>query len=184
MHLDLMRDPQTVFPEVRDPVSITSLRVWHCKYKSLRQICRLENLRELAIASYPDEDFEALKGLGRLEFLSVVHLPKITDLSPLSELRQLTTLSLATAPSWDTSARRTVVKTLEPLAGLPALRHLELFGVVPQDEDISCLQRCPNLRTARFSKYPAERLTAFYAESRISDAHAPRPQFESARAAQ
>jgi len=154
IHLDLVRDAAKVFPVPEEPGAITSLRVWHCKYQSLRDLALLDNLTSLEIATYPDATFEPIETLIRLERLRVLHLPRIADLSPLRALRRLESLSLATLPSWDTSGQVTEVDTLEPLVDLPALADLELFGVVPRCRSVDDLLRMPNLRRAAISKYP------------------------------
>jgi hypothetical protein len=71
-----------------------------------------------------------------------------------SLLRKLETLSLATLPSWDASRRRIQVQSLEPLAKLPALRAIELFGVVNPDRTLAALATNRTIKTARFAGYP------------------------------
>ena len=160
---------------MNDPQAVDSLRIWHCKYRSLQGLQVFAQVRTLLIATYPDPTLELLTPLVRLRYLSILHLPKVTDLAPLQHLRELEVLSLATLPSWDSSGKTTEVDSLEPLAHLPALRHLELFGVRPRDHSLAPLERCPQLRSARFHKYSASETQRFYAQTRISDAHAPRP---------
>src|SRR4051812_33778651 len=133
MHVDLMRDSVKLFPQLPQREGITSLRVWHCKYKSLMELASFINLEELVIASFPDGTLEALAALRSLKYLSIIHLPHVTDLSPLSKLSQLETLSLATLPSWDASSKCSVVQSLAPIGEMESLKHLELFGVRPED---------------------------------------------------
>lgn len=162
VHLDLLRDPARKFPSVVDPESIRSARIWHCKYESLVPLGALRNLEELVIATFPDESFDFLGKLSELRFLQVLHMPKICDISPLSGLKQLTTLSLSTLPSWDTSRKTTTIQSLDPLASIPSLTHLELLGVCPPDKSLIALKKCKYLRTARVSQYPRAEMIRFF----------------------
>jgi hypothetical protein len=151
--LDLVRDAAKEFPLPDDPTAMCSLRVWHCKYRSLHDLARFSNLIELEVATYPDDSFEPIAGLVRLERLRVLHMPKITNLEPLATLTRLRHLSLETLPSWDASGKVTEVRSLEPLTHLPDLEDVELFGVVPPSRSVDDLLGIPNLRQARVSKY-------------------------------
>jgi hypothetical protein len=102
----------------------------------------------------------------------------VQDLAPLARLTQLEALQLATLPSWDASGKKTIVGSLDPLAELPLLKHLELFGVVPQDKSLAALERCPALVSVRVSKYPKAEITRFYATTKLSDRHVPSPPLD------
>ena len=154
MHLELVRDKSIALPELTDPLSIESAQIWHCRYRTLAPLSELTNLRALDIATFPDDSFEMLRPLGQLERLRVLHMPKVRDLEPLRSLRALKHLSLATLPSWDASAARTEVASLAPIASLPVLEELELFGVVPPDRKVDDLLKITTLRSANVSKYP------------------------------
>lgn len=177
VHLELMRDPSRTFPQIADPVTERSAKVWFCKYKSLAPLAELRNLEELVIANFPDESFEFLGRLEKLRFLSVVHMPKICDIAPLASQTQLMSLSLSTLPSWDASRKTTIIESLEPLSSIPALQHLELLGICPPDTSLVPLEKCKNLRTARFSKYPRAEIDRFYAETKVGDRFNPEPSF-------
>lgn len=154
MHIELMRLKDKTFPAIPSPESVTSARIWHCSYKSLESISHMVNLQSLAIASYPDPTFEALSSLGMLESLEILHLPNIKNLSPLAGLKKLRKLSLSTLPSWDSSGKRTIVESLEPIAKLPLLEELSLFGVVPESKSVDALLTSKTLKRVRVSKYP------------------------------
>jgi hypothetical protein len=169
VHLELMRDPSRIFPQVADPDSVHSAKVWFCKYRSLGSLAELCNLEELVIAGFPDESFEFLARLEKLRFLSVMHMPKIFDIAPLARLTQLTSLSLSTLPSWDTSQKTTTIQSLEPLAAIPGLAHLELFGVCPPDKLLAPLEKCRRLETVRISQYPQAETSRFYAATNVDN---------------
>jgi hypothetical protein len=100
-------------------------------------------------------------------------LPKVHDLEPLGALRKLISLELATQPSWDSSGKRQVVKSLDPLAKLPRLAYLALLGVVPESKSLVSLEGSPSLVTGRFSGYPAKEVKRFYGASTLENTHVP-----------
>ena len=140
---DLMRDKAEVMPSDPEADKITALRVWHCKYVSLAPIVLYPNLTTLVVATYPDADLEPIASLKALEYLSILHLPRVTDLTPLATLSRLRTLRMATLPGWDASGKVTEVDSLRPLALLPELTHLELFGVRPASGSLGDLEHAP-----------------------------------------
>ncbi|MDP8926989.1 MAG: hypothetical protein M3O70_00005 [Actinomycetota bacterium] len=173
MIIDHVRDSARELPEVDDPSSVTAMRIWHCKFRSLESLRAYVNLRVLVVASYPDSSLEPIRGLADLRYLRLIHLPVVEDLSPLVGLARLETLRLATLPSWDSSGKTTRVESLKPLASLSALRHLELFGIVPDDGSLAPLERCASLRTVRLSKYPPREVDRFYADTGLDASYAP-----------
>lgn len=177
MHIDLMREVATDFPVIDTKNEVTSLRIWHCKYRTLEGIRQFPNLRTLVVATWPNESLSILSDIG-LEYLRIVHLPKIHDLAPLKDLQRLRALSLQTLPSWDASGKVQQVESLEPISQLSSLEHLELFGVVSTDNSLSAIENCKKLVSARFSKYPKQEVTRFYAFTGLSDAHIPKAEFE------
>ncbi len=76
MYLDLMRETASVFSVPEQAENVTALRIWHCKYKSLKALSVFKNLEELMIAGYPDSSLEVLQSLKKLKFLSILHMPK------------------------------------------------------------------------------------------------------------
>ena len=181
MHIDWVRDPSRIMPTVEDPPAVGSIRIWNCKYQTLVPLATLHRLRTLVILSFPDESLDFVGKLQALQYLSIIHLPRVSDLSPLKGLKHLEALSLQTLPSWDAGSRKTEVNSLAPVASLPSLKHLSLFGVVPEDRSLRPLEQCKNLRSARFSKYPKREMARFYEATGLSDAFPPKPVFDSDR---
>jgi hypothetical protein len=171
MDVDLVREKCKVMPALDG--RIRHLRIWHCSYQTLMPVGRLLNLRTLVIATYPDVSLEPLRPLINLRYLSIVHLPRIRDLSPLADLHRLQTLSLATLPSWDSTGRVPEVESLEPIVKLPSLRHLALLGVRTRTKSLAALIASPCLESAKFSKYPHTAVDRFYASTKVSNTHVP-----------
>lgn len=173
MHIEFMRSPLRKMPAVRDAENVTSLTIWHCKFDTLDCLTAFRSLKALKIAGYPDTSLAPISQLKQLEWLSILHLPKVSDLEPLTELSNLVSLELATLPSWDASGKRQMIRSLDPLAHLPRLAHLALHGVVPDNKSLSSITTCSSLRTARLSGYPAAEVKRFYATSSAQNSHVP-----------
>ncbi len=162
MHVELIRDKSRLFPAVQDPRTVQSLKIWHCKYKTLAPVQELVSLRELTIATYPDDSFEMLAPLERLERLRILHFPRVTSLAPLARLQRLRSVILESLPSWDAARRRLVVESLSPLAALPTLESIQLLGVVPESRSLAALDSVKSLRFARFHGFGAAEQDRFF----------------------
>jgi hypothetical protein len=167
MHVDLLWDEDNAFPTGSLPAKVTSLKVWYCKYQTLEALRTFIDLRTLAIASFPDDSFEAIGALKQLESLQVLHFPRVSSLEPLRGLSKLRSLSLESLPSWDSSSKRLVVDSLAPLADLPNLEVLRLLGVVPQNQSLAPLEKSKSLRVARFHGYAASEKERFFQSSGV-----------------
>jgi hypothetical protein len=177
VHVQLERDDARTFPSVPVPENVKTLRVWHCKHRSLEPLRSFTNLRGLEIATFPDSSLEALSELQELRYLRLLHLPKIGDLGPLGKLTSLVTLRLETLPSWDSSRKTTTVASLAPLAHLKELQHIELYGVVPADGSLRPLEACSSLESAAFHLFPRDEINRFFRASGVRDGPAPSPDF-------
>ena len=104
-------------------------------------------------------------------------MPNVTSLEPLSKLEELQSLSLATLPGWDASGKVSVIDSLEPVAKLSKLEFIELLGVRPQSKSLTELEKCPALKSGRFSKYPKKEIERFKAKMEITDGFIPKPEF-------
>lgn len=178
VHLVLARDVTRTFPEVEDPDAIRSARIWFCKYNSLEQLANLRNLEELVIAGFPDDSLDFIGRMEKLYLLSILHMPKVSNIAPLAGLKRLTTLSLSTLPSWDSSRKTSTILSLEPLASIPKLAHLELFGICPPNKSLLPLESCKCLETVRVSQYPRAEVARFYAKTGLANQFNPEPSYE------
>jgi hypothetical protein len=176
MHLDLLGRDVKAFPAVEDPAAVRSVKLWDCKF-SASPVREFENLEGLEVFSLRDASLGFLADLEALRYLSIIHMPKVADLEPLRQLRVLEVLRLHTLPSWDSSGKRTVVASIEPVAALSSLRHLELFSVVPPDRSLAPLERCTTLVTARFHGFPKREVARFEAAAGLPNHFAPTPSW-------
>jgi hypothetical protein len=174
--LDREWDAQRQFPEVVDPTGYRAARIWNCKYRTLKPIAAFTGLEELAILSVPDPDLTFLEGLGRLTYLRLLHLPKVTDLAPLAHLQNLRTLLIETLPSWDSGNKRLTVDSLEPLGELRNLENITLIGIRTPDRSLRPLERCGKLRTAWFGHLPEDEIARFRAATGCISASSPPPR--------
>lgn len=174
MHLDLLGRDVKAFPAVEDPSLITSIKLWDCNF-SASPVREFKNLEGLEVFSLRDASLDFLGGLARLRYLRIIHLPKVPYLEGLRSVPSIEVLRLHTLPSWDSSGKRTVVPSIEPLAALPALRHLELFSVVPEDRSLAPLEACTTLLTARFQGFPKREVARFEAATGLPNDFAPEP---------
>jgi hypothetical protein len=178
MHLEFMRDKSKIMPEIESPIEVKSIRIWHCKYESLEQINKCKNLEVLVVASLPEADLEFLNNFKDLKYLSVIHLPKVNDLAPIANLTNLETVSLSTLPSWDSSGKVSVVSSLAPLASLPKLKYLELFGVRPENKSPLDLASSKSLVSIRLSKFSKKLEKELYEQTGLNNDWAPEPEFK------
>lgn len=178
MFLDLVRLQDKDWPQIEDPDKYTSVRVWFCKYRTLDAISYFQNLKNLVIAGFPDPSLVAISRLTELEYLRILHLPKITSLAGIEKLKNLESLSLSTAPSWDSSGKRTEVDSLAPVGTLEKLKHIELFGVCQTGSSLSELESCSSLVTGRFNKYPKGVAEQFIEKMGLKNQFVPEPVLE------
>lgn len=127
--------------------AIKSVCIWHGSLRSVGSLKRFRSLKTLLVASWPGE-LDVVAELPNLRSLRIVHLPKVTTLLPLANLRQLELLCLETLPSWDGSGRRTRLDGLRSLTKLNQLRDVCFRGkITTKDGRIDWLAKCPSLET-------------------------------------
>lgn len=169
MKLDLMRNKSSKLELIDDVEKVECLRIWFCKYKTLNELSKFINLKELTIAGFPNENFSMLSNMANLEYLSVLDMPKVNSLNDLVQLKKLKYLSLSTSPSWDGTKKRTVVDTLAPIQEIESLEWLELFGVCSEIRTLDELSSFNKLKAARFNGYSARDTDSFYSRSGVAN---------------
>lgn len=139
MKLELIREKSKDFPTIDNPLSYTEIKIWHCRYQSLNRISEFQNIESIEIVTYPDTSLEFIEKLPRVKFLKITHLPKVSDISPLSKLASLEALYLSVLPSWDKLQH---IASLKPLSRLTNLRSLSLHGFFIDDGSLQPLHSC------------------------------------------
>lgn len=164
MKLELIRIKEKEFPKIENPHFYTEIKIWHCNYKSLEPIKHFVNARKIEIATFPNEKIDFIEGLQLLEYLYILHLPKLNSIQPLRNLKNLTELELSVLPSWDPSGKSSIIDSLEPLSTLDKLKNLSLFGVIPEDGNLICLAKCKSLVDVRIgNQFTIEQLAGLKA---------------------
>jgi len=172
-HLEMLREVAEAFPVLPDASRYESAWIWHCGFRSLSGLGQLTNLRKLEVCGYPDASLEPLRALNRLQHLSMMHLPAVTSLAPLSCLVALRRLTLAALPAHDLASTPVEVESLAPLSSLPALEEVNLFGVRPADQSLQVLWGIPTLRRVRLVDYPTDTRTCVSRRTVVPVANVP-----------
>jgi hypothetical protein len=119
-------------------------------YRDLSVLGSLPNLRKLVIEGFPSE--ASLEGLTHSTSLRILHVfsRKPLDFTPLAKMTMLEELEIGTGVD---PAFRGRVKTpnLNFLQNLSQLKHLEFRNLIPEDKDMSPLQKLTNLQTGGYS---------------------------------
>jgi hypothetical protein len=153
MKLELIREKNNIFPEIKNPEDYNEVEIWHCNYKSLDSLSKFINAETISIATFPDYNLNTFKSLIKLKKLGIIHLPNIKSIESLKYLINLEELNLSTLPSWDPSGKRTIITSLRPLSKLKKLKALYLAGVVPEDGLLEPLIECENLEYVHIGNY-------------------------------
>lgn len=154
MHLEYVLDQGSELPLHYSGI-VESLKIWHCKFKSLDTLPAFSKLRSLVIGGFPLESFSILEELPLLRELRVVHFPRVSDIDALGSLRELEMLSLSALPDWNALHERQRVASLAPLGKLHKLRVIDLFGVVPDVGGLLPLGACRHLTQMQLLGYSA-----------------------------
>lgn len=115
------------------------LRIDFCGKHRLQEIGRHSHVKALELNVFHPESLEGLESFAALEYLFIVHAPKITSFAPLASLAQLKGLLVTTPPSWDASRRTIRIQTIAPLSNLRQLEQLSLTGVEPTTDGLQPL---------------------------------------------
>lgn len=156
MKVEIRGDRSSDFPSLDRVAEVTHVRVVECRYEQWDAIGELRDLVSLEVYGWLPASFDALRPLDGLRQLRIHHLPNVSSLAGLSNLRSLRRLILETRPSWDGS-KVTQVDSLEPLRNLP-LEEVNMFGVRPESKAVDDLLAIPTLKRARLSKFAAQQI--------------------------
>lgn len=128
--------------------------LWNIRAEEISALRNWSGIERLIIDGIPRvSDIFPLGSLENLELLSIERAPKARDISALSSLSNLRYLCFA--GGYSTSSKR--VPTLQPLAALKRLQHLNLVGVNSSDRSLAPLAEMHTLKEIRLSNnWPTE----------------------------
>lgn len=141
--------------------SLTHLGIEGFKAKDLSKFSGLVNLVRLGIGNSNIEELNGLEGLTRLKKLELSNCKKLTDFTPLTQLKNLEWLSIdgtkevgniefvrnmTSLKILDVSDTNNI-ESIEPLKGLTGLKAVAFVGnkTTITDGDLSYLTKLPNL---------------------------------------
>jgi hypothetical protein len=134
------------------PGRVLSLKVWYSRVADWTALEAFASLQTLEVAGYEHSDLEPVSSLCHLKELRLLHFPKVSNLSPLAKLSALENLALEFLPSYDASGKYLHVESLSPLAQLPKLRQLRIFGVRASDRSLHALSQITSLSTIHIGR--------------------------------
>jgi len=141
------RVSQEMFEAVSDMPSLEGLYIKWSGIKSIASISAIPNLKFFYLGnSGALKNIDILSDMRKLVVLELVHMPKISDLAPLTTLTQLEGLGVEGGME-----KTQIVDSLAPLSNLVGLRYLFLANLKSKDntlKPLSSLHSLMNLRTA------------------------------------
>ena len=145
--------PQRIFNALCTQSGVESLRIKWLRCNDISAIAGMKHLKKLFIECAPSLiDISPLASLKELEVLILGETMKLRDYSPIGEIKSLQTLGIC---RYQTScdSRKMKMQSDAFLAGLPALRYLDLQDVVVENQPFLSPESVSGMDFARF---PAE----------------------------
>jgi hypothetical protein len=165
--LDLRNVAPSAWQRILYACRAHDLRLYHITLKSLEGIERLEKTKELTLewATKIDSIAPAFR-LKHLTRLSVFDFPKLRLIAGIEGMTELTDVSLSGSRGAVDPPLR--LATIEPVSRIPNLISFSLANARLEDDDITSLARCAQLRHLHLSNqfdrsqfaYLASRLNA------------------------
>lgn len=161
--LDLRNISSKVWPAVLSSCRAPSLRLYHIAFDSLDGIERLTAVRNLSLEWAPKiVEISPLFELRKLRCLSIFDFAKLRALDGIEALDQLVELNLS--GSRGALTPRMKLASIEPVTRLRRLVSLSLTNVQLDDDDVSILARCSNLKHLVLSQQFERRQIAYLAK--------------------
>lgn len=149
--LDLRNIGAANWPRLLSCCRAKNLRLYHITLKSLDGIENLAETKELTMEwATKIEKLDPIFRLQNLSKLSVFDFPKLRELSGIENLNKLCELNLSGSRGAIDPPLR--LATIDPVTRIPNLVSLSLANARLEDDDITCLSRCRNLRNLHLSK--------------------------------
>ena len=161
--LDLRNVGPKVWPVVLSGCRALDLRLYHITLTSLDGIERLVSVRRLTLEWAPKvADIASLFNLRQLTSLSIIDFAKLRQLDGIESLSELVELNLSGSRGALTPRLR--LKSIGPVGRLRGLVSFSLANAQLEDDDITVLARCSNLRELHLSRQFERSQVAFLAK--------------------
>lgn len=165
--LDLRNIGPKIWPVLLANTSSRKLRLYHLTLPSLEGIEALVDTRELELEwATRIATVEPLFQLESLLRLSIFDFPKLRELNGIEGLNNLTELNLSGSRGALSSPLR--LASIKPITHLPNLTSFSLTNAKIEDDDITVLALCTNLRYLKLSNQFERSQVAFLA-SRLNN---------------
>lgn len=148
--LDLRNIGTAAWPRILRSCRARHLRLYHITLKSLDGIEGLCETNELVLEwANKIEQLDPVFRLRHLTKLSVYDFPKLTALTGIEQLGELTELNLSGSRGAMVPPLR--LSTIKPVTHIPNLTSFSLANARIADDDIACLAKCSALRHLHLS---------------------------------
>jgi ribosomal protein S27E len=161
--LDLRNITPNVWPVVLAQCHSTDLRLYHLTLPSLEGIERLASVRRLTLEwATKVSDLAPVYKLRHLVSLSIFDFAKLRHLDGIEALTELAELNLS--GSRGALTPRLKLGSIGPVERLRGLVSFSLTNAQLEDDDITVLSRCANLRELHLSRQFERKQVAFLAK--------------------
>ncbi|MNZ81016.1 hypothetical protein D3C78_996710 [compost metagenome] len=161
--LDLRNVGAKVWPTVLSNCRATDLRLYHVTLPSLEGIEQLVNVSRLSVEWASNiSDLSPVFRLDRLTSLSLFDFPKLNHLDGIEALTELAELNLSGSRGAITPPLR--LASIEPVTRIPGLVQFSLVNAKLEDDDITVLAGCSNLKHLHLSSQFERAQVAFLAK--------------------
>lgn len=161
--LDLRNIAPKVWPVLLSECCSTDLRLYHITLPSLEGIERLASVRRLTLEwATKISDIAPVYKLRHLVSLSIFDFAKLRHLDGIESLTELEELNLS--GSRGALTPRLKLSSIAPVERLRSLVSFSLTNAQLDDDDITVLARCANLRDLNLSRQFERKQVAFLAK--------------------
>lgn len=150
LELDLRNVGIKVWPKVVSNCRASTLRLYHITLSDLDGIETLTATKTLELEwATKIETLLPVFQMRELESLSIYDFPKVKNLDGIEELSKLRELNLS--GSRGALTPKLSIQSIAPVSKIPNLTSLSLTNAVLEDDDITKLARCSQLRHLKLS---------------------------------
>jgi hypothetical protein len=150
LELDLRNIGPKVWPKVVSNCKASNLRLYHITLGDLDGIESLTATRTLELEwATKIETVSPVFQMRELEVLSIYDFPKVKNLNGIEELAKLKELNLS--GSRGALTPKLCIESIAPVSKIPHLTSLSLTNATLEDDDVTILAKCTQLRHLKLS---------------------------------